>query len=335
MDERDRKTGEEETVRQLLDAAGPRPPIPQEDLDAISAAARTAWREQVRRRAPERRPLRAIAWAMAAALAVAVGLALWWGSRREPLPPIVARIETLTGPVTIETEANEPRGIAQGEPIPLGASLRSTRLGRASLRLAGGTTVRLDTETRVRFASAALLDLERGALYVDTGSGPQPRTPIEVRTSVGTARDIGTQFAVRLVSGSALLVRVRDGAVLTEQRGRTFLTRAGQELKLSRDGTSERREVALSGSDWEWVLAAAPGFDIEGRTLREFLGWVSRETGWRIDFADAGLAASAGGIVLHGSIGELRPDQAPFAVLPGAGLEGKIEDGALVVRQRQ
>ncbi len=247
---------------------------------------------------------------------------------------MVARIELVTGQVQLETDTDEARTITEREPIPLGAALHSGQ-GRASLRLAGGVIVRLDVESRLRFASATVLDLERGALYVDTGSGPHGG-PIEVRTPLGTARDIGTRFAVRIVEAdqTTLLVRVRDGAVLTQQRGRTYRTQAGQELALRRDGTAERRVIPAYGSEWEWVLAASPGFAIEGRTLREFLDWVSRETGWQIRFADASLADSATKIVLHGSVGELRPDQAPFAVLPGAGLKGEIADGTLVVRRR-
>ena len=337
MDKRDQTEREEEVVRQLLEAAGPRPPIPEEDLDVISAAARSAWRTQVRQRTPERRPLRALPWALAAAVAIAVGLTMWWASRGERVPSTVAWIETVTGPVHLESESNDSRAIDRGESIPLGAFLRSTESARAAVKLAGGATVRLDTETRVRFVSADVLDLERGAVYVDTGLVAQPRTALEVRTPLGTARDIGTQFAVRIVgsNGTALLVRVRDGAVLTEQRGHTYRTGAGEELVLRHDGTTERRKVALSGADWEWVLAASPRFDIEGRTLGEFLDWISRETGWRIDFADEGLANSADEIVLHGSIGDLRPDRAPFAVLPGAGLAGEIEDGTLVVQRRR
>lgn len=334
MDERDPKTEgtsppeEEEIVRRLLERAGPRPPIPQEDLDAIASAARFAWQGQVRRTAPFR-PLRALAIGLAAALAVAAGLALWWISRGDRQAPTVAWVEAVAGPVHLETAANESRAVAEGEPIPLGVALRS--VGRASLRLAAGATVRLDVETRLRFVSATVLNLERGALYVDTG--PEPRSPraVEVRTPEGTVRDVGTQFAVRVVD-TGLLVRVRDGAVLTEHRGRTYLTEAGQEMVLRRDGTSERREAATYGPGWEWILEASAGFDIEGRSLQDFLDWVSRETGWRITFADADLAASASRTVLHGSIGELRPDQAPFAVLPGAGLEGKVENGRLVVR---
>jgi ferric-dicitrate binding protein FerR (iron transport regulator) len=347
MDERDHRTtdgpsppGEEEAVRRLLEMAGPRPPIPQEDLDAISAAARLAWREEVRKRAGAavarpRRPLRALALGLAAALALAIGLAGWWGSRSDRVPPTAAWVEAVTGGVHLGAAANP---ITAGEPVPLGAALRSGGAGsegRASLRLAGGATVRLDAGTRLRFASAGALELEHGALYVDTGSGPRRPTAIEVRTPLGTVRDVGTRFAVRIVEPgkAALLVRVRDGEVLTEHRGRTYRTPAGRELTLHRDGTVESRGVATHGAEWDWVLRAAPGFDIEGRNLREFLDWVSRETGWRVLFADSGLADSAAKIVLHGGIGDLRPDRAPFAVLPGAGLSGKLEDGTLVIRR--
>ncbi len=293
---------EEETLRRLLEDAGPRPPIPQEDLDAIASAARFAWRRQVRSQVQPQtsRTPRTLWIGLAAALAVTLGLTVWWTLRKEPVPPATAWIEAAGAPLHLE--------------------------------IAGGATARLDVGTRLRLLSPTVLEMERGAVYVDTGTGPHKA--VEVRTAVGTVRDIGTRFAVRIVEPerSALLVRVRDGEVLTEQGGRTYRTQAGQELILRRDGTAERRETAPYGPEWAWVLEAAPGFDVEGRTLGEFLGWVSRETGWRIAFADPGLADSAARTVLHGGIGELRPDQAPFAVLPGAGLEGEVEDGTLVVR---
>ncbi len=314
MDEWDKN--DEEAVRRLIEEAGPRPAIPQEDLDAISASARSAWRAQVRRsrRRPSRLPL---ATALAAMLALAVGLAWWRGSREDAPPLTVARVEAVSGPVQL----------ARGETIPLGETLR-TGQGRASLKLAGGATVRVDVETRLRFASATVLELEQGGLYVDTDTG----SAVEVRTSAGTARDIGTQFMVRVLD-SGMLVRVRDGAVLTEQRGRTWRTQSGQELVLRQDGTSEQRTAAHHGPGWGWILAASPGFDIEGRSLADFLDWISRETGWRI-VLDEGIPESAARTLLHGSLGELRPDQAPFAVLPGAGLEGELEDGTLTVRLR-
>lgn len=338
---------EEESVRLLLERAGPRPPLSQGDLDSIRSALSSAWQFEVRRRARAvpRRPVWPLAAALAAALALAAGLAWWWVSRASHVggtPPTVAWVEEVKGHVRLVEPVSRRPKLVEGDPIPLGAVLESgggDEEGKASLRLPHGANVRLRAGTRLRLASASSLELERGGLYVDTESGPGwPRSDqtIEVRTAVGTARDIGTQFSVRLVdSGSqAMVVRVREGAILTEQQGRTYLTRAGQELVLSGDGTSESRAAAGSGPEWSWLLEVTPGFEIEGRRLGDFLAWVGRETGWRI-VLEEGVESGASEIVLHGSIGELRPDQAPFAVLPGAGLEGKLEGETLVIRRRR
>lgn len=312
---------DEEIVRRLLEKAGPRPPIPEEDLAAISAAARSAWQAKVRRRPriSARGPVWALAASLAAVLAVALGVAGWRAAQSDRvLATVIARVEAVQGAVYLETEA-----LTEGEAIPQGAALRS-RDGRASLRLSDGTIVRLDTDTQMRLVSARALELERGAIYADTASGT-----LEVRTPLGTVRDIGTRFAVRIAE-PALRVQVRDGTVAVERGGQTYVTPAGEELILRSDGTLEKREVPGYGPEWEWVLAASPGFDIESRSLSDFLDWVSWETGWRIALEE-GLAAE--GIVLHGSLGGLRPDQAPFAVLPGAGLEGALVDGTLTVRR--
>jgi ferric-dicitrate binding protein FerR (iron transport regulator) len=345
------ESADEQALRRLLERAGPRPEVPQEDLEAISATLRSAWQFQARRQAAEsqrqaemRRPAWPLVAALAAGLALAVGLVWWWVSRTsrdDRVPPTVAWVEEVKGLVDLETPTNPLHRIAEGDPIPLDAVLESGgegEDGRASLRLPDGTNVRLDLDTRLRLVSAATLELERGGIYVDTDSGPRwPRsdTAIEVRTPLGTLRDVGTQFAVRVVEAEmpALLVRVREGAIVTEHQGTSYLTPAGQELLLRRDGTAVRGAAAGFGPAWDWLLGVSPGFDVENRSLQDFLDWVSRETGWRIAL-DPGLGESATQIMLHGSIGELRPDEAPFAVLPGAGLEGELDGGTLVVRRR-
>jgi hypothetical protein len=140
---------------------------------------------------------------------------------------------------------------------------------------------------------------------------------------------------VRVVGreAEAMSVRVREGAVAVERGGATFRAGAGRELVLHRDGRVERRDAPGYGPAWEWVPAAGPAFELEDRSVVELLDWVSRETGWRVLYEDPELAASAEGIVLHGSMGELRADQAPFELLPSAGLEGELRGGVLVVRR--
>jgi ferric-dicitrate binding protein FerR (iron transport regulator) len=352
MAEREGRSGgelerdDDREVRELLERAGPRPEIPEEDLEAIVAAARAEWQErwgaEPRREAwwSSRGTAVAVAAGLAAALALALGLGWWWqGLRGGGAPAVVARVEAVSGPALFAAGGDGDRPLAAGEPVPAGAVVATggatEREGRVSLRLATGTTVRLDSASRLRLASASVLELERGAVYLDTGTAERPGAPLEVRTALGTARDVGTQFSVRLVGADAraLGVRVREGRVEVVRRGRTYVAGAGDELVLRRDGPLERRQVPGYGPAWEWAMDAAPGFDLEGRTLRELLDWVSRETGWRILYEDPELAAAAEEIVLHGSLGELDPDQAPFAVLPGAGLEGELRQGVLVVRR--
>lgn len=339
---------DEARVGELIETAGARPEVPREDLDAIVAAARVEWRQRWGREAERRPPLGsgrrwvAAAALVAATLAVAMGLAGWWRSSRggAEAPAVVARVERVTGPVRLAAAEGAPRELAAGDPVPAGATVETGGAelgprGRVSLRLASGATVRLDAETRLRLASAQGLELDLGAVYVDTGTAEPGGVALEVRTPLGEARDVGTQFTVRAEGGEhgTVRVQVRDGAVELARGRSIYRAGPGDELVIRGDGSVERREVSRYGRDWEWVIAAAPLFELEGRTLRELLDWVSRETGWRVLFEDDALAASADGIVLHGSLGDLRADQAAFTVLPGAGLEAELGGGVLVVRR--
>jgi ferric-dicitrate binding protein FerR (iron transport regulator) len=341
-DQRD-ASREEGWVRRLLETAGPRPEIPEDDLREIAAAARSAWVAKVgdRRPTPRRRFPVTLAAGLAAALLVALGLAWWLAAGDRGAPAIVAEVEAVRGPVRVLVptgEGGEGRPLAAGEGVPFGATVETgagDSPGRASFRLSGGAVVRLDAGTRLRLAALSLLDLERGGVYVDTGAGGRGGETLAVRTPWGTARDVGTRFAVRVAGDvPGLQVRVRGGAVVVERDGRSYLASAGEELVVHPDGRLERSAAPPFGPEWEWVMEAAPGFEVEGRRLGEFLDWVAGETGWRIAFADEELAATVDEIVLHGSIGGLRPDEAPFVILPGAGLSGSLEEGTLLIRRR-
>lgn len=338
--------GEEEAVRRLLESAGPRPPIPRADLDAITGAMRGAWRMQVRRRQVERwrRGALPLAAALAAMIVVAVGAGWWWLARRAAVtPPAVAQVEAASGPLYVADDGGGWRALAGGESVPEGAVLRTggaagEPAASAALRLAGGALLRIDRASRLRFDSAATIALGAGAIYADTGAtapGGDAGAALAVRTAVGTARDIGTRFAVRLHPAPvpAMRVQVREGAVVVEGGGRSWEAAAGEELVLRGDGHLERHEIAAYGPGWDWVIAAGPGFAIEGRTLGELLDWVTRETGWQVRFADPAQTAAAREIVLHGNLAGLHADEAPFAVLPGAGLEGELKDGVLTIRR--
>jgi hypothetical protein len=313
---------EEEAVRKMLEQAGPRPAVPEDDLRAIRETARAEWSRRYGAGQKHGRPSRSWLPLAAAILFAAVGIAWWARSRPTPIAATVATVERVTG------SSKWKRGSA----VTAGSELDTTGdpAGRLTLRMRGGASVRVDAATQVRLASATMVELGRGAVYVDTGVAPQRAEDVAVRAGGALFRPAGTQFQVR-VGGKDSKLQVREGRVAMVRGNGSVIAAAGEEIVVSDDGRVVRRSGEVSGPDWEWVAFTAPIPPIEGVKLREFLDWYARETGRRFDFADAGAAAVAGSCVLHGSIENVSFTDAPGILLSSCGLDRRVSDGALFV----
>ena len=318
----------------LLRLAGPRPSPPPERMDQARAAAREAWQQelQIARFAKRRRIVRLsmIGLAAAAGLIIAV-LVRRAGDAAPAAGAVAARLEE--GAVLVD---HGP--LSRGGAIRANATVSTDAGRRATLRLGNGAELRLDADSAVRFpagAAAGTVALDRGALFVNTGSTAAERRSVEIRTAAGVARDIGTSFEVRVI-GDATRVRVRDGIVqlvpLVRSGGDAAAHNAGRGVELLATGTGvARRDVGTSGPEWNWIALAAPPLEVDGKTLPVFLDWVAREGGWTIRFADEALRRSASSIVLRGSIDGLTPEQALEAILPTCGLAHRIANGTVTI----
>ncbi len=315
---------ERDEIRDLLVEAGPPAELPEADLAAIRRAARREWVEMSSTPIFEGRLSRTLL-AMAASLALV--LTAVWLYRSAGTPATAATV------ATIELVRGEPgfeSPLAVGAELVAGTELTTAAGGspvHLALRMASGHSVRLDAGSEIRLASANRLELERGAIYVDSGV-EGASFGLEIVTPLGTVREVGTQFEVRL--NGTMRVRVREGSVTLSHAGRTFSASHGEQLTMDSAGAVDRAALATTGPDWDWVLVAAPGLDIEGRTLGSYLQWISRETGWQVRYEDAELEAAANDI-LYGSIVGLTPADSLGAVLPSSGLGYRVEGGALVI----
>ncbi len=154
--------------------------------------------------------------------------------------------------------------------------------------------------------------------------------PLEIWTPLGTARDIGTRFEVR-VDDDTLRVRVRDGVVDVENASRSHRAEAGTEVRLE-EGRVERAPLPTHGAVWDWTVAIAPAFALDGATLAHFLAWLERESGWQVTWASDDLARGAPEIDLFGpEIEHMSPDQALEAVMAITGLEAHREGNVVTV----
>lgn len=316
---------DEEMVRELLPGAGPRRPLPADDLASIREVGRAEWRRRYSRAASpwSFRPWMAVA---AAALLAAAGLVWWARARSAGSGSDIASVERTSG--SGNWRIGDP--LREGSEIDTRSELDHP--GRIALRMAGGASVRLDEDTRVRLASAEGIELRQGAVYVDSGPEPGRGREVAVRTLAGLFQGVGTQFEVRAEEGRAgARLRVREGSVRLERGGESVVTSAGRELVVRGDGALAERTIAISGPEWDWVVATAPTIEIEGVKVRRFLDGIAREAGWRVEFADAEAASLADSVVLHGSIAGLTPADATKVVLSSAGLGYRISDGTLAV----
>jgi ferric-dicitrate binding protein FerR (iron transport regulator) len=303
---------------ELIRSAGRRPEIPAEDLAAIKEAAASEWRKTV---AAERgRTLRTRSiYALAASILIVL-LGGWWWLADKPLttPLEIATIELSTGAIGV------------GDSLFEGELLEA--IGVVAVRMTGGQSIRVEDGTRLRFISSSLLELESGALYVDSDPSAVTTGKLEIGTSFGVVREIGTQYEIRISEvANNLRLSVREGSVSISTNGDSHSAARGEQLTLQSDGSVARATVAPDGPEWQWVLAAAPALEIEGLSLASFLNWISRETGWEVHYADEDIAASAQKISLHGTIEGLRPDESLGIILQGSGLDYRMDDGAVVI----
>jgi ferric-dicitrate binding protein FerR (iron transport regulator) len=308
---------EEAMTEHLLRLGGMRAQVPPDREDRVRRAVLDECRDVARARLVRRRTVTvAVGLSMAAAAVVAVRVGLP-RVMTPPVSPIVARVERVEGTGGRFSPADTVR---IGDQIETGAA------DRVSLRLSERVSLRLDHGSHARLLSARSIELAAGAIYVDSGA---ESPDLEVSTSFGIVRDIGTQFELRL-DASSLRVRVRSGVVEVQRGAQVSSARPGVELTLSLEGATTRT-VAPYGPEWAWAARLGPPFEIEGRPLGAFLEHLCREQGWTLAYSDAKLEREASGIILHGSTEGLQPSDALEIVLATTGLTHCFKDGELVV----
>jgi ferric-dicitrate binding protein FerR (iron transport regulator) len=321
--------------------------IPPDRAARVAMAAKAHWRAELRRTTRRRWAVGAI---VAAAAIIAIGVRLLprdrasrdAAARVADVAPVVptapaARVEVVSDAAWLQVSGREsPTPLRVGDRIAVGAEVGTASHGRVALRLSTGHSVRLDTGTRLRMIADRTLALDAGAVYVDSrrlaSDVAAPAESIEIKTPLGTIRDVGTQFEVRWLPTS-LRVRVREGRVAFAASGIVVNVAAGQEVERHQDHAVASNTLTPrplpAGAALDWIGGITPMPDIDGRSLQSFLAWLAHERGLRLVFATPETAAAAPGIVLKGSIAGMTLDQALDSVLMTCRLSSRIEGDVL------
>jgi hypothetical protein len=321
-----------ETLEDLLRQAAPRPTPPAGAAAIARAAIRDEWLATVGRR---RRQRSAIGYAMAAAVILSVFAAL--NLMRAPTPGAIqlASIVKSVGPVYVLGERAELRETGELASIMSGQTVVTGAGAGLAVAWAGGGSLRLDQNTRVEFTDRESIFLQEGRAYFDSraaalgaGADRSDSPVLRLRTQLGEMRHVGTQYMVR-VDQKGLVVSVREGAVEIDGDYYDHKARSGEQVTLRGRERPSVLRIAPAGDDWEWIEQTTPVVDVDGRSLYEFLEWVSRELGLRLAFTgDAETVARDA--VLRGSI-DSRPVDALRMRLASAALTWRIDGGVIYV----
>jgi ferric-dicitrate binding protein FerR (iron transport regulator) len=300
----------------LLHLAGPRLTAPADRAQRVRSAVHSAWQTRTRRRANRRRGLLVIAWLGAAASVAIIGSGALVERTALPLGDPVAVVDQIDGSSNLRRE----------DTVRMGEWIETGHDSRLALRFGDAISVRLDKGSRLRAISPNAIELTAGAVYVDT---ELEHGGFEVRTPLATARDLGTQFEVRLIDAS-LRLRVRTGVVQLSDRTRAISGNPGTEITLSATEASSR-QIAVHGPEWEWTARLSPPLATQEMSLATFLARIAREQGWTVEYSDAEMSREAARTLLHGSLGEVAPLEAVEVAIATSGLRYRLDNGLLIV----
>lgn len=333
---------DDETMARLLRMAGTRSPIP-EDVEArVYARVQNEWRAsseqpdsarvyaKVHRQWKKEQPrswLRRMAMpvALAATMLVAITVVM------QPSPPVPANVHVGTVVRVVGDDGGDVLP-AVGHTVIAGERLSTGPGQRMSLNLDNAASLRIDEQTILLVEAKDEFRLVQGRVYADTGDFMYRDRRLVITTSMGTVTDIGTQFAVALAD-DLIDVAVREGRVDVNRNTEQFVAVAGERLQVHRRDGATVDLLSTHDAYWNWAAMVAPGFDIENKSLLDFLRWAARETGRELVFGSNELRMSAMRTDLHGSVSDFDPLEAVESVLLTTNFKFRIDVDKIVIEE--
>jgi ferric-dicitrate binding protein FerR (iron transport regulator) len=325
-------SNDEIAIEALLSRASPRPAPPEDEVARVREAVRADWRRSAKK---HRMKVQLSRFAVAASVIAAAFLALNALQTNGVAPVTVAALDRQVGLVRIVGENSDLVDGSELTRVTAGQVLSTGQEAGASLSWLEGGVLRIDAETRVEFVSATEIRLHNGRIYYDSaptlGAGSAPhREPLTIDTEFGTVTHIGTRFMTQ-VDRDSVTVSVRDGIVRTTSKsGVDTDVGSREQLQLGRGGPTAKVNVRPYGSSWEWIERVTPEVSLDGRSVLDFLGWVSSETGLGVTFDSATAEEFARRETLNGQL-DVTPRQALEIWMLATDLDWRIDEETGVI----
>jgi len=304
----------EREVDDVLSSARPRPAPQGDRKEEVYAELRTAWLDDI---SATRRKRRFVVSGLAASIVAATILSLQLNSGfQNAIAAPEATLARSVGngtvlnnlPVRKQIPVNSPLRFETGDELTTGSD------AAVAIEWSTSGSLRLSADSSIIFDGGNRLTLVAGTMYFDSRSyGATLSSNIVVDTPIGLIHHVGTQF-VASVGLSGVTVAVREGQVSFGDDGNTVIIQSGRSAQISNASGVELHDIGATGDTWAWASQIAPPLDIDGRSTRDIIDWLSRETGRSVEYVDAAAESYAVSDTIRG-IGEVGPVRA-MSIVP-------------------
>ncbi len=326
--DRDHDDRDDEVLEALFRHVSSRQRPPREVEQEIRESLHAEWAQQNRQRRVRKRTL-----SLAIAAAAILALFALTNTLRQPVNdgqrPMLATVEKSSGDVFVQGAAEQNSRLLESTKLHRGDVLSTIQAARIALSWSNGESVRIDQNSRVVLISKTEIELLSGSIYVDSAGAIIKGKAFRILTPSGPVTHIGTQY-ITTVAGADVTISVREGEVTIGSGRKKAVAMQGQKLHISEDGQQSISTIPIFGEDWQWTEQVAPGFDMEGRSLKELLDWVARETGRSVAYESTQSEIAAATTRLHGKL-DIAPLRAMELMIQTSDLTAVLHDGVILV----
>ena len=208
-----------------------------------------------------------------------------------------------------------------------GDYIRTKSKNRLLIELDNGNSFRVDENTQLQIVNRNEINLDHGQIYIES-SQQYPSSKLMILTHLAEVNHIGTRYLVSL-RNDKLDVAVRDGKVVINNDAGINEVDNGFEASLNLAGEIQQQPITSYDSKWEWTQKIAKSFNIQDKTVAEYLAWVSAETGYEIHWESTSDKVNATKVILSGSINGVSPMDSLDVILPTTRFNYQLNESAI------
>lgn len=319
----------DQSVERILGKATPRPVPSTEETKAVREQVHAEWRALTYKRKTNRR---LISFAIAASILLVIFAGFNVVRMSGVSETQVASIGKRFGSIYMLGDNSELLERNNASAVMAGQTIITDEVSGIAVAWGDGGSLRIDENSRVEFLSRDTIYLRSGRVYFDSkpemlSGSAIAAAQLIILTDHGEVMHVGTQYMAE-ADASSVTISVREGEVRLENGASVESVSAGQQLRVRDGALASIVNIRPYGDNWRWVEQTSPVAVLDGRSLHEFLAWVSYETGMALEYASADIEVGAKNNILRGTV-DTDPSSALRVWMLGNDLEWEIVDGVI------